>query len=358
MTPTNSEERSLEVRTGCRLHFGLMELCLDQPLRFAGLGLMLETPGWQLSLTRLSLARRRLNRAPDEQLADVADVEVTDEIHGRIEQVLRRSGVGSDQVVVRVHRSLPMHSGLGGGTQLACAVAAGLALLNAQPVMSSPPQPEAESLWYPLADWLPEMTAAQLAQAAGRGLRSAIGLQGFLRGGLVLDGGHTGDGVEGRNVVAEQRLLPEAWRVVLIQPPQVAMIAGQREAKLLEEMAAKPNPAAERMYALARQTLDTCDDFHSCTASMDEYMALAGDLFAPLQGGPYNGPNVTAAVSAARAAGLAAVGQSSWGPAVFGLAENEQQAVAIANRLREQANSWQITVTRPARAGAQSRPVA
>src|SRR5690606_14699868 len=39
---------SLEIRTGCRLHFGLMELAAGQPLRFGGMGLMLEEPGFVL----------------------------------------------------------------------------------------------------------------------------------------------------------------------------------------------------------------------------------------------------------------------------------------------------------------------
>lgn len=364
MTLTNSEERSLEIRTGCRLHFGLMELCPNQPLRFAGLGLMLESPGWHLAFARLrpngGTTVEQLTAVGFDKAVDVSDV--VDEVHGRIQHVIQRSGESQGRVSVRVLRGLPMHSGLGGGTQLACAVATGLMLLRnplaiGEGTGDAPPL-ESESSWQSVTQCLPEMHASQLAKAAGRGLRSAIGLQGFLGGGLVLDGGHTGDGVESRDVVAEQRLLPEAWRIVLIQPPQLAMIAGQREVRLLEQMAARPNPAAERMYALARQTLETCQDFQSCTASMDEYMARAGELFAPWQGGPYNGSSVTAAVGAARTAGLAAVGQSSWGPAVFGLTDNEPQALAIATKLRKQANAWQITVTRPARGGAQVRPVA
>ena len=45
----------LEVRTGCRLHFGLMELADGRPLRFGGLGLMLDQPGWHLRFSERTL---------------------------------------------------------------------------------------------------------------------------------------------------------------------------------------------------------------------------------------------------------------------------------------------------------------
>ncbi len=42
------ERALIEVTTGSRLHFGLLELASEQPLRFGGLGVMLDEPGWVL----------------------------------------------------------------------------------------------------------------------------------------------------------------------------------------------------------------------------------------------------------------------------------------------------------------------
>ena len=172
----------LEIRTGCRLHFGLMELADGEPLRFGGLGLMLDQPHWKL----------RLQHSETLQVT-AATSRPHDELFSRIRKVLqatpdaRRTTAKSDcpppTVSVEVLEQLPMHSGLGAGTQLACAVAAGRLL--ADRLRGGQLQPVAE--WTPIRDALPDIGAQELAASSGRGLRSGVGLRGFLDGGFILD---------------------------------------------------------------------------------------------------------------------------------------------------------------------------
>ena len=79
-------------------------------------------------------------------------------------------------------------------------------------------------------------------------------------------------------------------------------------------------------------------------------------MFAPIQGGLYNGSQVEAAVALAREAGLVAVGQSSWGPTVFGFAANSEQAEwAVTKLQRDGGQDWSVTIAQPAQHGAELR---
>ena len=106
----------------------------------------------------------------------------------------------------------PDHVGLGVGTQLGLAVAAGL------------------SEWHGL-HW---RDATLLCQRTSRGRRSAIGTHGFLCGGLLVDGGKFSSEPLGQ--LAARVELPTAWRFVLIRPPAVYGLAGREEASALASL--------------------------------------------------------------------------------------------------------------------------
>jgi len=366
----------LEVRTGCRLHFGLMELAAGAPLRFAGLGLMLKQPGYQLTLEEGQAASITVQAGE------------ADELQQRIRAVidLRLSSAGPAHLArlagccVQVQQALPLHSGLGAGTQLACAVATGLELWLRQPSNSAGENPafstqvQDESLansaagltvddegWQSLpADW----TARDLLRFAGRGLRSAIGLSGFQYGGLLLDEGYshdTGGNLAQRPLAAMATVLNSEWRVVLLIPNGAKRVHGRREAALIDQLGRTPHAHAQRMLELARQAFQVVQvggDFDQFTDCLEQYMHLGGQLFGPFQNGLYNGPQITEAVELARLAGLQGVGQSSWGPTVFGFAEDPKRAERMAQQLSLWRPTWTITTATPADTGAQVRSMA
>jgi beta-ribofuranosylaminobenzene 5'-phosphate synthase len=320
----------LEVTTGSRLHFGLLELAAGQPLRFGGLGLMLDEPGWVL---RFSVDAATRDSGPVSE-------PVSADIGARIEQVrerLRQQTGRDPSVRIEVLRTLPMHAGLGAGTQLAAAVAAGLSIS---------------------ARLTTEPTLGQLIQFSGRWKRSGIGLYGFIHGGLILDEGHSPE--ELRSLHATSVTLNQDWRVVLITPGQTAAVTGGYEASLIESLGQTPNPKREHMHQLAKRLLDLANvdgGFVKFTEALQEYVDAAGQLFAAGQGGLYNGEAVSRAVELAKETGLRAVGQSSWGPTVFGFAENQTAAEQLARTLTELCPNerWQIRICTPARQGASWR---
>ncbi len=320
----------LEVSTGSRLHFGLLELAAGQPLRFGGLGLMLDEPGWLL----------RFGDETDLPIVGTCQATLSPDITARIEQVRLSLGqrVGRDLAArIDVLRTLPMHSGLGAGTQLAAAVTVGLSLFSRMTT---------------------EPTIDDLLRDSGRGQRSGIGLYGFMHGGLILDEGHSQQ--TERTVRATSVTLNRDWRVVLITPDQNDAVTGGYEATLIGRLGQTPNLNRGPMHALAKRSLElanVANGFSEFTMVMQKYVDAAGQLFAAGQGGMYNGEAVSRAVELAKETGLRGVGQSSWGPTVFGFTKNPTEAEQIAAKLTELRPNerWQIRICTPARQGASWR---
>ena len=370
--PVLVELHVLEIRSGCRLHFGLMELAEGAIGRYAGLGLMLAGPQWVLRFEPQS--------APTTTIAvdtsSIEDARRATEITARIQAVhtLQHSDSptqaergGACRIVVR--QALPLHSGLGAGTQLACTAAVGLALASPSgsegcrlPTSPAAAQTSATwSPWQPVQRAVPGLNPRWLVRMSGRGLRSAVGVTGFLSGGLVLDEGYGQPAVaelSQRPLGASTTHLPARWRVVLIVPQPGTSMHGQREADALRALGHTPHPRAAEMKGLARSIQNLAsheDQFAAFTAALEGYMQLGAELFRPFQLGLYNGPEVTAAVEAARAVGLRGVGQSSWGPTVFGFAPDASQAQRAADELAASHSGWQVSTARPADSGAEIR---
>lgn len=341
----------IELRTGCRLHFGLAELSPGQPNRYAGLGVMLKSPTMHLRISWDAAV-------PDLTLNEQIDAASLVEYQQRIEAWQR----GNNDTHLELLDGFPFHSGLGAGTQLACLLAVARQLksdsssserLDIDRRSSS----SSGSSWKQIKSLLAGLDAQQLAGLAQRGLRSAIGLQGFLSGGLILDQGYEGSDSARREVRADAVCLPGSWRFVLIRGSTNSAITGPLETSMIGAMAAKPNPHRLRMLQLAKLAMKAAQEarFEDFCEALDSYMQFAGDMFAPIQGGRYNGAVCSQAVAVAHQFGLKAVGQSSWGPTIFGLAVDPEQAEQIARRIASHASNWQVQVAESSQTGAEVR---
>jgi beta-RFAP synthase len=234
---------------------------------------------------------------------------------------------------VRVLAAPQEHIGLGTGTQLGLAVVAGL---NA---------------------WLggPTLAPIELALSAGRGLRSAVGTYGFVHGGLIVEQGKLpGEPISPLDCRVD---LPEPWRFVLVRPLELLGLAGEDEAVAIASLAAIPESVHAELVAETREHLvpaAATGDYADFAESMYRYGNLSGRCFAARQGGPDNGPILTALVERIRRLGYEGVGQSSWGPTLFALAANQCAAESLAAELRSerQFGDLAIVVTRPCNVGA------
>jgi beta-ribofuranosylaminobenzene 5'-phosphate synthase len=311
----------VRVEAPARLHLGMLDLRGDLGRRFGGLGAALREPR---VVVEASVARAVRAAGPD-----------ADRAAGFARRFLRHHGldVGAE---IRVVRAIPAHVGLGSGTQLALAVARALAALAGV-----------------------DADAPALAVAVGRARRSAVGTWAFERGGFVLEAGRGADAARVPPLLFRHPM-PAEWRCVLATPDVPRGLHGRAETEAFRRLA--PPPAA-RVGAIARVALLVAlpalleRDAAAFGRAITEIQRLVGDAFRPVQGGRFAHPLVARVVREMDRAGACGVGQSSWGPACFGLAPDPDTAARVAERVRARVPGVAVRVVRFQNRGASVRRV-
>ncbi len=275
--------KHLRIQTPSRLHFGLLSWGENAARRFGGIGLMIDRPGLEIEALE-SEAWQAEGPLADRALRDV-------------EAIAER--IGKDQVPpcrLVIRRAAPEHAGLGTGTQLGLALAKLLSIRAGRP----------DELGPTLAEW------------AGRGRRSGIGLHGFDLGGLIVDGGRKSD--DGVPPMVARHAFPEAWRVLVVLPKSRPGLHGGDELRAFLKLPPVPQALADRLCrivllgmlpALVERDLLTFGE------ALEELQLFVGLGFAPVQAGLYSGQLAQKIVDCLRFLRLRGVGQSSWGPAIY-----------------------------------------
>ena len=286
------------VEACARLHMGLLDLRGDLGRRFGGIGAALESP------------TLRLEARPAAALcAEGADAERVLEY---AKAAASRLGL-DDRARLRVHHAPPAHSGLGSGTQLALATAQALAMLDGH-----------------------SLDVAALSDATGRARRSAIGTWAFAQGGFLLEGGRRAS-ENGAAPLLLQRPMPPGWRCVLAIPDVTRGLSGVDEERAFREL---PPPDADLTARVAHVVLMQVlpalveVDIAAFGRGVTEVQRLVGEMFRPVQGDRFAHPLCGALVETFLVQGAAGAGQSSWGPAVFALADGDSEAGRLAESAR------------------------
>jgi beta-ribofuranosylaminobenzene 5'-phosphate synthase len=288
----------IRVEAPARLHLGMLAVAGDGERRFGGLGVSVSRPAVVLEA-----------RPADELSAEGADAERALMFAQRCHEALGLAGGAH----LRVVEAIPPHVGLGSGTKLALAVAQALAALEERSV-----------------------DAPALAQAAGRAARSAVGMWTFALGGLVVEGG-VRPGVDRPAPLLAHHPVPEEWRCVLVVPAAEPGLSGIAENEAFQQL----TPSAERSASIAQLVLTALlpalveRDLEEFGAALTRVQELVGDAFATVQGGRFH-PRAGAVVEALLRNGAAGAGQSSWGPAVYGVVGSEAAGRELAGRMESQ----------------------
>jgi len=289
---------SVRVEAPARLHMGMLDVAGDRVRRFGGLGVALSRPAAVVEAS-----------PSDEVTAEGPDAERAVAVARRCREALGLAGGAR----VRVLEAIPAHVGLGSGTKLALAVTAALAALAGQT-----PEPRA------------------IARAAGRGARSAVGLWTFVLGGLVVEGG-VRPGVEQPAPLLARHAMPDEWRCVLAIPNAEPGLSGPAE----EEAFARLRPDSNHAALVAQLVLTSLlpglaeGDLTEFGTALTRVQLLVGESFASVQGGVFH-PRAAPLVDALLRLGAAGAGQSSWGPAVYGVVGDEQEGRELAGRIEDE----------------------
>jgi beta-ribofuranosylaminobenzene 5'-phosphate synthase len=272
------------ITTGARLHFGLLSHGNATGRRYGGVGLMVDRPGCEVAICRAE----------------------TDEVVASTETVAERTQTFLDgyrancpsefqpgACRIEVRRALPSHGGFGSGTQLGLAIAQGLALLAGEGTVDT----------------------VALAGRVGRGARSAVGIHGFARGGLLVDGGQADETSIG--VLISRLEFPAAWRFLLVTPSETEGLSGDSEHEAFARLEPMPTETTAELSRLLMTGLLPAvveADFDVASESLYEYGLLVGEYFAPCQGGVFASGLMASLAAGLRTQGVPGVAQTSWGP--------------------------------------------
>jgi len=333
--PSRSVTTAVEVRTPARLHLGMMSFGVADTRSFGGVGVMIDRPGTHVRLRR---AARFEARGP------------------QAERALRFArgcaqawNLGDATCSIEVVAAPRSHVGLGSGTQMGLAVAAGmrhLFLRSPEPdEPATPAHPAEPEVGADEHDWLFDVhDAIDLARVVGRGRRSCVGVYGFSRGGLIIESGRrmptppAGDDDATREfspMVARVRL-PSAWRCVVIIGRDAVGLHGDAEKAafgVLPPVLKEVSAELARIALLEMLPAAVEGKFAEFSAAVRSYGEMAGR---PFEQESRRLPHAEATANLLELlAELGAPGsaQSSWGPAVMACCPSLEAAGDLVDRL-------------------------
>jgi beta-ribofuranosylaminobenzene 5'-phosphate synthase len=287
------------VRTGSRLHFGFLNLSLARERIYGGLGVAIGEP----------VVSVRADPA-DRVTCDDPDVET----YARLS--VDALGVPGADVTVESRPS--RHTGFGSGTQLALAIYAAIAHTHGH-----------------------EPDVREAAPALDRGGRSGVGVAAFERGGFIVDAGHprvrfTTDrpprGEWSVPPISVYHDVPEDWRFVVVTPDIEPGRSGDREDASMRAAVEGADPGiSDDIAAVVTGRLlpaIAVGDRSGFGAAVAEIDRLNGAWYTDEQGGVYRPPVGKLIDELEASPAVTGVGQSSWGPTVYGVTDTSAAAEA------------------------------
>jgi beta-ribofuranosylaminobenzene 5'-phosphate synthase len=276
------------VKTPSRLHFGLIDLNGDLGHLFGGIGVGIDQPNVVLEAQHA------------EKLV------VTGEKAELVKTLAKRFFETYDvkaSASINVKQTIPEHSGLGSGTQLALAVATALSKL-----------------------FHVDASIQALAGAMGRGQRTSVGTTIFEQGGFVVDGGKCTSQNSFPTTILRQPF-PQSWVFVVAVPNITKGLAKNEENAAFDALVPMTVEEAGRMCRLTMMKLLPSlveRDIISFGQALTEIQTVIGDYFAKVQRGTYSSTAATEGIALLQKLCTYGTGQSSWGPTFYGLTLKEQ----------------------------------
>ncbi|ALG69314.1 GHMP kinase [Beggiatoa leptomitoformis] len=290
----------IQIKAPARLHLGFLDLHGGLGRRFGSLGLTLDKPYTQITLSH----------APELSVSGYGSQRVATYTQHFCKHLNLPTSLK-----IHLQQAIPEHVGLGSGTQLSLAVGVGIARYFELP-----------------------LNVREIASLLERGARSGIGVAAFEQGGVILDGGRSNHDILPPPLIARLPF-PTNWRILLIFDEQRQGVHGEQEVSAFRHLPPFPPERAAHlcrlilMQALPALALAELNRFGLAIA---ELQRVVGDHFAEAQGGRFTSPTVARILNYLEQQGVTGVGQSSWGPTGFAIVESQTQAEQLLNHLQKQ----------------------
>jgi beta-RFAP synthase len=295
----------VKVTTSARLHLGFLDLNGDLGRLYGSIGVTVEAPQTQLTI---------------EEQDDLIIGDMDDQSRKRISSFLNAFSEhfkSSPRGIISLQKHIPEHKGLGSGSQM------GLALATALTRICNISENNHD-----------------LARMAGRGLRSGIGITAFEKGGFIIDGGKTI--VSGKKQCTEppkavmRYNFPSSWHFVLVIPEKKVGLSGEQEKEAMGYVSPSRKISEEICRLVMMQLLPALveEDIEKFGDAVSEIDIRTGTFFKPVQGGIYSEKSSYTIIRHMIESGAAGAGQSSWGPAVYGLV-HKNEAAKLSERMKD-----------------------
>ncbi len=292
----------ITVKTGCRLHLGFLDLTGDLGRLYGSIGVSLENPGTVITAEK---SGRLVVENGNNSEKTILDVVTQFSQHYRLLPATK----------IQLVDEIPKHSGLGSGTQLALAVATALARMFGI-----------------------DVSVREISAIMDRGKRSGVGVACFEAGGFIVDSGRKNAGRDvdgGPPSVIFRHDFPAGWRFVIVIPEAGRGLFGREEESAMSSL----NPSRRISEEICRLTqmkllpalIDR--DIVEFGEALTEIDMRTGMYFERAQGGIYKDEITKDLVKFMLECGIHGVGQSSWGPTIYGLVE-EDKAQAVADKVK------------------------
>jgi beta-ribofuranosylaminobenzene 5'-phosphate synthase len=309
--------RAVEIRTPARLHLGMLSFGNPAIRSFGGVGVMVDRPGVVLRMRR---AEKFEAKGPH-----------SDRAMQFARQAAAAWSLGDAACAIDVVSAPRSHIGLGSGTQLALAVAAGVRHLFRR----SEAEPPHEFEVHPAPDeWLFDThDVLELAAAVGRGRRSCVGIYGFSRGGLIVEAGRAAPVADGgfSPMVARVRL-PSSWRCVVIAQRDSVGLHGDAEKEAFARLAPMPIEITAEMSRIALMDILPAaveSRFAEFSDAIHRYGQLAGKPFEPESERLPHARATATLIELLGELGVRGAAQSSWGPTVMACCDSLDAAGSL-----------------------------
>ena len=151
----------------------------------------------------------------------------------------------------------------------------------------------------------------------------------------MVEAGHAHDTAPGGGIapLVARLPIPAEWRCIVAVPDRPPAISGAEEDAALRALPDPSDDAVARVAHLVHEVLvraTTAGDLRTFGRALTEIQRINGEWFAPVQGGTFAAGPSEHLVRVMTKWGAHGVGQSSWGPAVYGIVEGVDASVALA----------------------------
>ena len=289
----------IKITSPARLHLGFMDLNGSLGRKFGSVGLAINSIETSITVSKNSLNQTKVLNEINKRAYKYADL------------ILQAYEV-DETVLIDVHKKIPEHAGLGSGTQLALSVGTAVSKL------------------FDL-----NLSLMDIGKVLDRGNRSGIGIGAFESGGFLIDGGK-GKSPELPPITVRQNF-PDNWRIILLINSREKGIHGQKEYNAFKTLKPFPGTLSEKLCRLVNMAILPSlkeNNFSGFSEGIGQLQKVVGTHFSPIQGGVYSNQDIANIMNYAEKKGFMGVGQSSWGPTGFILADSDTSAHKLTKDIR------------------------